>query len=145
MGKDDVSKRLREKVARLARRHCEYCRTPEVYSPIPRHSVDHVVPVCDGGKTEGTNLALSCQGCNNFKSSKTEGRNRRTGQLVRLFHPRNDRWSDHFAWSSDLLIIDGLTDIGKVTVEVLQLNREGLVNLRRVLILVGAHPPSEVD
>jgi hypothetical protein len=36
-----------------------------------------------------------------------------------------------------------VTEIGRTTVEALQLNREGLVNIRRALILVGAHPPPE--
>jgi hypothetical protein len=143
MAENRIPERLRAKVARAAGRRCEYCRIPESYSPIPRHSVDHIVPVCDGGKTEFKNLALSCQGCNNFKSSKTELFNPATGLSTRLFHPRKDRWRRHFAWSRDSLTIEGLTKIGRATVEVLQLNREGLVNIRRALLLAGVHPPPE--
>ncbi len=66
-----------------------------------------------------------------------------TGLSIRLYHPRTDRWSDHFAWSRDLVRIEGLTEIGRATVEVLQLNRDGLVNIRGALVLVGAHPPPE--
>lgn len=40
-------------------------------------------------------------------------------------------------------MIDALTEIGRVTIAALQLNRQGLVNIRRVLILVGAHPPRD--
>lgn len=64
-----------------------------------------------------------------------------TGRAIRLFHPRKDRWRDHFAWSPDFASIEGLTEIGRATVEALKLNREGLVNIRRALLLVGAHPP----
>jgi hypothetical protein len=30
-------------------------------------------------------------------------------------------------------------------VEALQLNREGLINMRRVLYAVGEHPPQEIE
>jgi 5-methylcytosine-specific restriction endonuclease McrA len=116
--------------------------------------VDHIVPVCDGGKTEFRNLALCCQGCNNCKSTKTVTVSPLTGRVVRLFHPRKHRWRDHFAWSRDFTTIEGRTEIGRATVEgrteigratveVLRLNRDGLVNIRRALALVGAHPPGE--
>ena len=118
---------------------------PEMYSLVPRHSVDHIVPVCDGGETELGNLALACQGCNGAKSTKRVSLDRQTGGLVELFHPRNDRWSDHFAWSQDFLRIEGLTDKGRTTVETLRLNRLGVINMRRVLILDGVHPPAEYE
>jgi hypothetical protein len=89
------------------------------------------------------NLALACQGCNNCKSSRTQSYEPITGTRVRLFHPRKDRWRVHFAWSHDLLRVEGLTRIGRATVEILELNREGLINVRRALILDGAHPPPE--
>jgi 5-methylcytosine-specific restriction endonuclease McrA len=92
-----IPERLRAKVSLHARRRCEYCRTPESYSPIPRHSIDHIIPVCDGGKTQFKNLALSCQGCNSLKSRRTVAVSLQTGLAVRLFHPRQDRWRDHFA------------------------------------------------
>jgi 5-methylcytosine-specific restriction endonuclease McrA len=136
---------LRAEVAKRARYLCEYCRIPEAYSAIPRHSVDHIVPRRDAGKTELDNLALCCQGCNGAKSSKTAGHDRRAGVRMRVFHPRSDRWSDHFAWSTDFLRIEGLTDIGQTTVETLRMNRQGLINMRRSLIRDGVHPPSEAD
>jgi hypothetical protein len=65
--------------------------------------------------------------------------------LVPLFNPRQQRWDEHFAWSEDSLRITGLTPVGRATVEALQLNREGLVNMRRVLYAVGEHPPQETE
>jgi hypothetical protein len=50
-----------------------------------------------------------------------------------------------FAWNADFTLIIGLTPTGRATVETLQLNREGLVNLRRVLCAMGEHPPSELS
>ncbi len=35
----------------------------------------------------------------------------------------------------------GITPTGRATLEKLQLNREGVVNLRRVLRLADEHPP----
>ena len=63
--------------------------------------------------------------------------------MVPLFHPRQQRLDEHFAWSEDYLRITGLRTIGRATVEALQLNRAGLINMRRVLYAVGEHPPLE--
>lgn len=53
------------------------------------------------------------------------------------------RWSDHFAWSADFTRIEGKTPLGRATIDVLHCNRTGVVNLRRVLVAAGLHPPSE--
>jgi hypothetical protein len=66
-------------------------------------------------------------------------------KAVPLYNPREQRWDEHFSWSEDYLRITGLTPIGRATVEALRLNREGLVNMRRILYAVGEHPPQETD
>jgi hypothetical protein len=104
-------------------------------------AVEHVVPRSRGGETRLDNLALSCQGCNNRKYTKTKGRDPKTGKMAPLYDPRRQRWTDHFTWTENLLFIVGLTPTGRATVEELEVNREGLVNLRRVLADVGEHPP----
>ncbi len=104
-------------------------------------SVEHIVPRARGGTNTLDNLALACQGCNNHKYLKTEDRDPITGMVVPLFHPRQQRWNDHFVWSEDYTLIIGITPIGRATVEALRLNRPGLVNLRRVLYAMGEHPP----
>jgi hypothetical protein len=60
-----------------------------------------------------------------------------------LHNPREYRWRDHFTWSDDCVGIIGLTPIGRATVAKLQLNRPGVVNLRRALHLAGEYPPPE--
>jgi hypothetical protein len=40
-------------------------------------------------------------------------------------------------------MVIGTTPTGRATVEELKLNRDGVVNLRRVLVVVQLHPPSE--
>jgi hypothetical protein len=69
-------------------------------------------------------------------------KDRTSGETVPLFHPRRDRWSDHFAWTDDATEIVGTTPTGRATVEKLELNREELVNLRRLLRPAGLHPPT---
>lgn len=86
------------------------------------------------------NLALACQGCNSRKYTDTEATDPITGEPAPLFHPRRQIWSDHFAWSEDFTLMIGLTPAGRATVERLQLNRDGVVNLRRALHSIGEHP-----
>lgn len=108
-------------------------------------SIEHIHPYERGGAHDLDNFAFSCQGYNNHKYTKTEGRDPEDGTLVGLFHPRQDRWTDHFAWSESFTIIVGLTPTGRATVEALRLNRPGLVNLRRLLVDAGEHPPLDAE
>lgn len=139
-----VSAGLRRLIVQRAGNCCEYCKYPGHYSP-QNLSLDHVTPRFGGGETTADNLALSCQGCNSHKATRTETEDPATGIIVALFNPRRQRWRDHFAWGSDHVSVVGLTAIGRATIEALELNREGLVNMRRVLYEIGEHPPKEPD
>jgi hypothetical protein len=143
MAEDRVTELLRSQVAERAHYLCEYCRMPEAYSLIPRHSAEHIIPRSLQGETSLDNLAYSCQGCNGHKATRTEGVDAATGHPAPLFDPRKHRWNEHFRWSDDSIEIVGLTPEGRATVDALRLNREGLRNLRRVLIPWGEHPPPE--
>lgn len=44
-------------------------------------------------------------------------------------------------YSENCALMLGLTPTGRATIGALQLNRPGLLNLRRVLYAVGEHPP----
>ncbi|HLG16467.1 MAG TPA: HNH endonuclease signature motif containing protein [Blastocatellia bacterium] len=123
---------------------CEYCRSQECFSP-QRFSVEHIKPRSAGGQPTRENLALSCQGCNGHKYTKQKSPDPVTGDVVALFHPRRQRWRDHFAWSVDASLIVGLTPVGRATVEALRMNRIELVNLREVLYGAQKHPPAEPD
>jgi hypothetical protein len=83
-----------------------------------------------------------CQGCNNKKYDKTHAVDPISLELVPLFHPRKDNWHEHFVWSPDCLTLIGLTPTGRATVEALDLNRAGVINLRRMLFREGLHPPA---
>jgi len=55
-----------------------------------------------------------------------------------LFHPRTDRWSDHFEWNGPYLV--GKTDVGRATIDVLAINLPYRVQLRAALMEEGAYP-----
>ena len=119
---------------------CEYCRTPLDFSP-ESFEVEHIVPLSKGGTNELENLALSCGGCNGRKSDRLTGIDPQTNASVPLFNPSIDNWATHFTWSNDFSKMEGTTPVGRATVETLELNRKGLVNLRMALALFGVHPP----
>lgn len=135
-----ISARQKSEVVRRARGCCEYCLSQEKFSPDP-FSIEHILPLAKGGSSDPSNLALSCQGCNNFRHVATEAIDPMTGNRVSLFHPREQVWAEHFAWNDDYSLILALTSTGRATVERLQLNRSSLVNLRRVLAAATLHPP----
>jgi hypothetical protein len=134
---------LKRSIRDRARNCCEYCHSQEDFSP-STFSIEHIVPQSNGGTNEETNLALSCQECNNRKFTATKAYDPLSGEMVPLFHPRGMSWSDHFAWNADYTLILGLTPTGRATIEKLALNRGNVVNLRRVLRLAGVHPLTEI-
>ncbi len=127
-------------VKRRAHGCCEYCQSNSKYSH-DDFSVEHIVPRAYGGSDDLENLALSCQACINRKFTTTTAIDQITGEEVRLFHPRLELWSAHFAWIENYSQVLGISAIGRVTVDCLKLNRLGLVNLRRALHKAGCHPP----
>jgi hypothetical protein len=128
-------------VVERACRCCEYCWAQERFAPDP-FSIEHIIPRAKRGTDALDNLAYACQGCNGRKYTSIEALDPATGSNALLYHPRQHRWADHFVWNEDYTLIIGLTPTGRATVEKLYLNRSGLVNLRRVLVMADAHPPS---
>jgi hypothetical protein len=70
------------------------------------------------------------------KVQSIAGINPNTGQTVRLFHPRQDHWEEHFRWEEARLV--GRTAIGRATVQVLSMNAEDLLLIRIALRQEGA-------
>ena len=138
------SKSIREKVEARANKLCEYCLSPLNFSP-DSFSIEHIFPIFLGGTDDLDNLALSCQGCNGYKSTKTDAFDMVSQTNASFYNPRQDIWSEHFVWSEDFTEIIGLTAKGRVTIKVLKLNRQRVMNLRRVLVLAGEHPPKFED
>jgi|SRR5579871_1964493 len=131
---------LRRLVRRRASYRCEYCRLAQAGQEATFH-LDHVVPEADGGTTVAANLALACVSCSLRKGARQSAADVRTGKQVALFHPRRDRWSEHFRW--DGLVLVGITAKGRATVDLLKLNRSSILAIRQEETLRGRHPGSE--
>lgn len=130
----------REFIAQRANERCEYCQIPADFSP-ESFEIEHIAPLSKGGTNELDNLAWACGGCNSRKGGRTYGVDTVTQKPAPLFHPRTDYWDEHFGWHDSDTQVEGRTATGRVTVETLELNRKGLINLRKVLSLIGIHPP----
>ena len=108
-----VPARLRARVRQRARQRCEYCLIHEDDVLLP-HEPDHVISCRHGGETDQANLAWACHLCNNLKGSDLASVDLETGRVVRLFHPRKDRWSRHFRLEGALIV--PLTAVGRVSI-----------------------------
>ena len=133
-----IPKDLERRVRQRARGLCEYCRLPEAFDQWA-FEIDHVLAEQHWGKTRFSNLALACTRCNRHKGPNIAGFDKRTNEIVRLYHPRRDRWEEHFRWRGPQLI--GLTPVGRVTIHVLAINHPDAVRLRRELIAERVFPP----
>lgn len=131
---------IQRAILELSRDYCEYCVVPSNFSTDYFH-YEHIIALALNGPTELGNIARSCGICNNNKRDKIEYIDPLTQETVRLFHPRQDVWTDHFQWSKDDLYIVGITPIGRATIDLLKLNRPNALNLRKLLKLGGLHPP----
>jgi len=122
-------------VGQSAGYRCEYCHAPEVIFNFP-FEVEHIIPPASEGADELSNLALACRACNLHKSSFLTGVDETTGAEVHLFHPRQDRWTDHFRAEPESGFIHGQTPIGRATVARLNMNspvqREARLQWRRL-------------
>jgi hypothetical protein len=108
-----------------------------------RLEIEHIIPRTSGGSSDEQNLWLSCPLCNRAKGARISGIDPLTGASEALFNPRTQRWSEHFAWSSDGLRIVGLTATGRATVAALHLDDDpDAIAVRGYWIIAGWHPPS---
>jgi cytochrome c1 len=123
---------VRRVVRRRARERCEYCGSPEEYSVDP-FSIEHIIPQARGASDEADYLALAYQRCNNGKATAVTALDLRDGVRAPLFNPRSDVWEEHYVMNDDLTLMIGLTPTGRATINRLLLNRDGVVNLRKLL------------
>jgi len=117
---------------------CEYCRMPQRWDLLT-FQIDHIIARKHHGTDAFANLALACFACNNHKGPNIAGVDPDTKAVVRLFHPRQDQWTDHFEWHGAILV--GRTPIGRVTIDALAINLPHRVRLRQMLIREGIFPP----
>ena len=119
---------LRNQVRERAGLRCEYCQLRQDDSPLAALHIEHIIPRVHGGTDDLENLALACIDCNLHKGTNLAGIDPETKQVTELFHPRRQRWEEHFRWSGIHLI--GRTAVGRTTLRVLNMNSEDQLALR---------------
>jgi hypothetical protein len=126
---------LRDFVRQRAGNRCEYCRLHQRHTPVFTFHIEHIRAKQHGGTDDPLNLALACNRCNRAKGPNLSSVDPSTGQLVRLFNPREDTWEVHFAFQDATIV--GRTPEGRATVELLKMNESKRVRTRATLIARG--------
>jgi len=128
---DQATKRF---VRQRAGERCEYCRLHQRDSALRFH-IEHIVAKQHGGLDDVMNLALACPECNYPKGTNLSGIDPDTGNRVGLFHPRQDRWEDHFARDGARIV--GKTPVGRTTAWLLEMNTGDRLRWRELLLRLG--------
>jgi len=135
-----ITESVREQVRQTFNNRCGYCLSAQQYVLGPLE-IDHIIPLALNGSDDEDNLCLACRLCNSYKGTQTHAIDAETKQLVALFNPREDTWSEHFRWSDDGIQVIGLSPKGRATVSALQMNNRYAVMTRRWWVSAGWHPP----
>ena len=121
----------RHLVRQRAHNRCEYCLLSQEYSDLTHH-IEHILARQHGGSDDTGSLALACHRCNLRKGTNLTGFDPANKEIVPLFHPRRDRWDEHFVQRGPR--IEGLTIVGQTTVWVLGMNDARRVDLRAEIL-----------
>jgi hypothetical protein len=132
-----IRAKLRRKVENRAKGCCEYCLIHQD-DMFFSHEVDHIIAEKHRGKTEDLNLCVSCFDCNRYKGSDIGSIDIETDAYTRLYHPRLDKWEDHFEFRDAEIV--PLTAVGRVTEFLLQLNSDERIQKRKMLIAINSYP-----
>jgi hypothetical protein len=124
----------RRPVLRRAGSRCEYCRLPQHAVDLTFH-VEHIIAKQHGGDDSSDNLCLSCDRCNLHKGPNLTSIDPESGQIVPLFHPRQDVWSEHFEMVGGQIV--GKSPVGRATAQLMQMNSTRRRQLRVRLMAEG--------
>ena len=125
------SQSVRDLVRERAGDRCEYCHKPDQYSPHPPH-IDHIIPLKHNGTDDPDNLSWACFQCNTCKGSNFASFDKDTSDVNLLYNPRTQEWHEHFALDGAKFV--GKTAVGRVTIDILQMNHPDQIELRLILI-----------
>jgi hypothetical protein len=125
----------REAVRQRAGGRCEYCHLPDFAMAPEDFHVEHVIARKHGGGDDLDNLAWACIFCNLYKGPNLASLDPDTGELTRLFHPRRDRWDEHFRLDGARIV--GRTAVGGTTIWLMEMNSSILSSLRASLLREG--------
>lgn len=139
MSASPIASGLRRLVADRADHLCEYCLIHEE-DTFFGCEVDHVISEKHGGLSREGNLAYACLPCNRHKGSDIASVAPQSGELIRLFNPRTDRWADHFRLADDGVTILSRTALGEVTLRILRFNDGDRLLEREALRAVDRYP-----
>ena len=128
----------REFVTLRAGRRCEYCQMHQSLQGATFH-LEHIIPRILGGSSELGNLALACPSCNLHKADRTSASNSSNGEVIPFFNPRLDDWDDY--------TLIAKTEIGRVTIQALDLNHErgfdirlfGRIVIKPAMVAIGSN------
>ena len=81
-----------------------------------------------------------CSFCNQAKGSDVGSIHWESGEFVRFFNPRTDRWADHFVLAGNH--IEAVTAIGAVTAQILGFNSGERLLERQTLQEMNRYPSS---
>jgi hypothetical protein len=125
----------RDFVRRRANGRCEYCGLLQNAAPYFTFHIEHIRARQHQGGDDPSNLALACPDCNAKKGPNVATVSPDSGTLVELFNPRLHRWEEHFARVGAKIV--GLSDIGRATVRLLDMNEGERVAIRAELQAEG--------
>lgn len=117
----------------------EYCHAPELAFNFP-FEVEHIIPLSEQGEDVESNLALACRSCNLRKGTRISSKDPASNVEIRFFNPRQDSWDEHFQVDMETSTISGITSVGKVTVDCLEMNSVSQVTARQLWLRVGLFP-----
>jgi HNH endonuclease len=141
-----ISDTIKQTVRERANYLCEYCHSPERLSA-NRFTIDHIIPKSLSGSDDIANLALACRRCNERRYNFVAGIDPETQEIVPIFNPRQQKWTEHFVWIDTGIVIQGLTSTGRATCIRLDLNDmrypedDSIRGTRRFWVQIGLHPP----
>jgi 5-methylcytosine-specific restriction endonuclease McrA len=121
-------------IRQRAGNRCEYCHLPQNFSGLRFH-IEHIVARQHRGPEDADNLALACPECNVHKGTNLTSVDPDTSKVTPLFHPRRERWTDHFTLVDGGIV--GKTPPGRTTAWLLEMNTAERLRLRQRLVRLG--------
>ncbi len=107
---------------------CEYCHLPQDAAPFLRFHIEHIQAKQHVQDDSVENLALACPDCNRYKGPNLTTLDPQTREIVLLFHPRKDKWDNHFEFQG--YFVRGITPVGIATERLLNFNLDDRLELR---------------
>ena len=138
-----LTEEQRDFVRRRAENCCEYCRLPQSGGTIPFH-IDHIRPLKHHGTDALDNLCTPVFSATHTRVLISVAMTRKPTNLPPLYHPRQQVWNDHFKHETNSMI-QGVTSIGRTTVDVLNINEESRIQWRHFLRTLGEYPCQKID